>query len=65
MTFDIVPKVMRARHFETGEWHTLRRGDDAYFTHGLPASQCYAIDTGDEPVWADLHDFDSFEGVTA
>ena len=54
---------MRARHHESGEWHTLRRGDDAYFIHGLPASQCYAIETGDEPIWADLHDFDSFEGV--
>ena len=54
---------MRAKHFETGEWHTLRRGDDAYFTHGLPASQCYAIDTGDEPIWADLLDYDSFEAV--
>ena len=54
---------MRARHHETGEWHTLNRGDDAYFTHGLPASQCYSIQICDEPIWADLYDFDCFEGV--
>lgn len=63
MSLNVFPKTMRAKHFETGEWHTLSRGDDAYFTHGLPASQCYAIDTGDEPYWVDLLDYDSFEAV--
>ncbi len=63
MTLNIIPTTMRARHHETGEWHTLNRGDDAYFTHGLPASQCYSIQTCDEPIWADLYDFDCFEGV--
>ena len=63
MSLYLVPPKMQARHHETGERHTLSRGDDAYVTHGLPASQCYAIDTGDEPIWADLHEYDQFEGV--
>ena len=65
MSLNVIPKTMRARHHETGEWHTLRRGDDAYFTHGLPASQCYAIETGDEPIWADLSEYDQFEEVVS
>ena len=64
MTLNIIPPTMRARHHETGEWHTL------VFSHvtwhwNMPATECFYIDTGDEPIWADLHDFDSFEGAVS
>lgn len=63
MSLNVIPPTMRARHHETGEWHVLDLNDDAYFIYGITARLAYQIETGDEPIWADLHDFDSFEGV--
>lgn len=61
MQLHLVPLKMRARHFETGEWETLSLATDAYYTWRRPATECFYIETGDEPVWADLGEYDSFE----
>lgn len=65
MSLYLVPPKMRARHHETGQWETLVLDSHAFYIWQRSASQCYAIDTGDEPIWADLHDFDCFEGVVS
>lgn len=61
MQLHLVPHKMSARHFETGEWETLSIDTHAYYIWQRPAAECYYIETGCEPVWADLHDFDRFE----
>ena len=61
--FDLVPFTMRARHIDTGEWHTLILDDHAYMYWRQPASECYYVDD-DELQTIDLYDYDSFEGET-
>lgn len=64
MNIHLVPLKMRACHFDTGVWETLSLDTEAYYTWKRPAAECYYIDTGDEPIWADLNEYDSFERVT-
>ena len=63
MTLNIIPTQMRARHHESHIWQTLHLDVHNYLEQPLPASDLYYIDTGDEPIWADLHDFDRFEAT--
>lgn len=63
MQLHLVPLKMRARHFETGEWETLSLDTEAYYTWRRPAEECFYIETGDEPLAADLCEFNSFEAV--
>ncbi len=66
MTLNIIPNQMRAKHFETGEWNILFLDDHACNYWGQPAIECYYVeDFTDEPVWADLGEYDSFEGVVS
>ena len=62
MSLNVIPKTMRARHHETGEWLTLEIGEDALFWLG--PERAYYVDEW-EGEGADLHDFDSFEGVVS
>jgi hypothetical protein len=54
---------MKARHIDTGAWETLHLDMVSWDYLGGPAYDHYSIDTGDEPIWADLDDFDSFEAA--
>jgi hypothetical protein len=64
MTLNIIPTTMHALHSETQEWHVLSRDSEAYWTHGQPASECFYIDDGEGGEWADLADYDQFEGFS-
>jgi hypothetical protein len=64
MTLDIIPNIMRAKHFETGEWTILFLDDHACNYWGQSAIECYyAEDFSDEPYWADLGEYEAFEAV--
>lgn len=63
MTHNIIPPTMRARHFETGEWHTLSLSDTAIH-YGCPVSQSYHEDDCEGGHWVDLNDFEQFEAKT-
>jgi hypothetical protein len=61
MQLHLVPHKMRGRHFETGEWESLVLDRHAYYIWRQSATECYYIETGDEPIAVDLGEFDSFE----
>lgn len=63
MTLNIIPPRMRARHIDTGEWYTLSLNYAALWWMRSHPQDHYAIETGEEPIWADLNDFDSFEAA--
>ena len=63
MTLNVIPREMRARHVETGAWETLSLDVMSWDYLGGAAYDHYVLETGDEPIWADLCDFDSFEAV--
>lgn len=61
MTINIIPPTMRARHHETGEWHVLYLS--AMASIFWPRKIYYSICDDNVFNWADLNDFDCFEGV--
>ncbi|OYU50875.1 MAG: hypothetical protein CFE27_14735 [Alphaproteobacteria bacterium PA1] len=60
---NIIPPTMRARHHETGEWHVLRLDSEGWWWTSQNFVECYFVDQDEDSYWADLNDFDRFEGV--
>jgi hypothetical protein len=60
------PSPMRARHFETGKWHTLifARDDYNYWATDSAPWNWYLDNDAEEGGAIDLANFDAFEAVT-
>jgi hypothetical protein len=65
MSLNVIPKTMKARHFETGEWQVLHCDTDALYTWCVRPWRCYVDDGPDGGFGVDLADFDMFEGVVS
>lgn len=65
MTLNIIPTKMRARNHETGEWHVLRLDSEEWWWTSNEPVECYFVDQDEDSYWANLNDFDSFEGVAS
>lgn len=63
MTFNIIPRRMKARHIDTGAWETLHLDDWAWSYWNLPPENCYFDEQPDGGNEVDLGDFDSFEAA--
>jgi hypothetical protein len=63
MTLNIIPRKMKARHFETGEWETLHLDDIAWSHWGERPWRCYVDDSPDGGCGVHLDEYDSFEAA--
>jgi len=62
MSLNIIPRKMKARHIDTGEWETLHLDDVALNWLCIPW-ECYVDDGPDGGEQVDFDDFDSFEAA--
>jgi hypothetical protein len=62
MSLNVIPPTMRARHGDSGEWHSLYMERPA-FGSDMPWDDYVHEDFVDEPYFVNLTDYDSFEAV--
>lgn len=63
MTLSVIPRKMKARHIDTGEWHILYLNGGDWHNGDMPWDDYVHEDYVDEPYYANLEYYDSFEAA--